>query len=268
MTMPNLNSENSEKFFRGLFVGPTGRGKTIAAASWPGETMVEDFDNRHKPIINWYPERVKAGDFTVESITPSNFWTVFKPSINNLVKFNPFQNLILDGITTLSTTSVVMQMLAKGSFDNWFGKKEASAGEEGRGSKITAGGIMVPSWDEFNGEAMIISTLLETLKSLKCNLFVTAHPVARTLIAGKKSSRYYSITTFGPKVESIIPTYFDEVWYFDYKVETDNMGKEIIKRTCYTSPCEDYLEAKTALKLPKEIDYTDRNLYDCIKEYL
>lgn len=266
--MPNLNSESYDKCIRALLVGPTGRGKTIAAASWPGKTIDLDFDSRHKPIIDWYPERVKAGDFVAEIYNPYNFWTHFKPKINELVKFNPFDNVILDGITTLSTTAVVMQMLAKGSFDNWFGRKEASSGEEGKGSKITAGGIMVPGWDEFNGEAMIISTLLETLKSLKCNLFVTAHPVARTAIVGKKSAKYSSITTFGPKVESIIPTYFDEVWYFDYKIASDNNGKEVIKRTCYTSPTEDYMEAKSAMKLPKEIDYTGKNLYDCIKDFL
>lgn len=265
--MPNLNSATHEKFIRALLVGPTGRGKTIAAASWPGQTLVEDFDGRYKPILSWYPERVAAGDFVVDAIYPANFWTVFKPRINELVKHNIYNNLIIDGVTTLSTTAVVMQMLAKGSFDNWFGKDKAGS-EESKGSKITAGGIMVPTWDEFNGEAMIISTLLETLKSLKCNLFLTAHPVTRTRIEGKKASRYFSITTFGPKVESIIPTYFDEVWYLDYKVETDNMGKEVMRRTCYTQPSEDYPDAKTALKLPKEIDYTDKNLYDVMKDYL
>lgn len=260
----NLSSEKYEKFFRGLFVSPTGRGKTIAAASWPGKTLVVDVDNRHKPIVDWFPERVKAGDYDVEQVNANNFWSHFKPLVNNICKYNPYANVLLDGITSLSTTTVVMQMLVKGSWSNWDGKDAA-------GAKITSGGVMVPSWDEFNGEAMIISTLLETLKSLKCNLFVTAHPVARTAISAKKGSpatKYTSITTFGPKIESIIPTYFDEVWYFDYKVETDNMGREVIKRTCYTNPCEDYMEAKTALKIPKEIDYTDKNLYDCVKDYL
>jgi len=266
--MPNLNSVQYEKKIKALFVGPTGRGKTIAAASWPGKTCVMDFDGRHKPISDWYPERVKNEDFFVEIITPQNFWTVYKPMVDNLVKYNPYDNIILDGITTLSTTAVVMQMLAKGSFANWFGKKE-SGSDEGKGSKVTAGGIMVPGWDEFNGEAMIVSTLLETLKSLKSNLFVSAHPVARTAIgANKKATKYSSITTYGPKIESIIPTYFDEVWYFDYRVESDNQGRELIKRTCYTGPSEDYFDAKTSMKLPKEIDYTDKNLYDCVKDYL
>jgi len=262
----NLNSKNYERFVRALLVGPTGRGKTIGAASWPGKTIDLDFDGRHRPIIDWYPDRVAAGDFVVEEANPDNFWTTFKPTIDNICKFNPYQNIILDGITSLSTTTVIMQMKAKGSFQNWFGKAKT---DEDKGIKITSGGIAVPSWDEFNGEAMIISTLLETLRSLKCNLFVTAHPVQRMKIDKKKTTNYTSITTFGPKIESIIPTYFDEVWYFDYKVETDNQGKEVIKRTVYTQPCEDYFEAKTAIKgMPAEIDITNKSLYDCVKEYL
>jgi hypothetical protein len=261
----NLNNVSYEKFFRGLFVSPTGRGKTIGASSWPGKTLILDFDGRHRPIIDWYPERVKAGDFVVEEVNPANFWTKFKPCIDGLCKYNEYQNILLDGITTLSTTTVVMQMLVKGSWADWGNKKA----DEGKGQKINTGGVMVPSWDEFNGEAMIISTLLETLKSMKCNLFVTAHPIQRTKIEpNKKASKYTSITTFGPKIESIIPAYFDEVWYFDYEVASDNNGQEVIKRTCYTSPCEDYLEAKTALKIPKMIDYTGKNLYDCVKDYL
>lgn len=261
----NLNNKEYEKFFKGLFVAPTGRGKTIGAGSWPGKTLVLDFDDRHRPLIDWYPDRVANGDYSVESVNPANFWTVFKPCIDSLVKYNPYQNIILDGITTLSTTTVVMQMLVKGSWADWGNKKT----DEGKGQKVNTGGVMVPSWDEFNGEAMIISTLLETLKSFKCNLFVTAHPVSRTRIeANKKASKYSSITTFGPKIESIIPAYFDEVWYFDYVVASDASGKEVIQRTCYTGPSEDYMEAKTALKIPKMIDYTGKNLYDCVKDYL
>jgi len=260
----NLNSTKYESYFRALLVGGTGRGKTIAAASWPGKTLILDFDGRHKPIIDWYPERVAAGDFVVEEINPNNFWTVFKPLIASLAQYNPYQNIILDGVTSLSTCTVVMQMLVKGSFQHFDPTKKVDS------AKITSGGIMVPTWDEFNGEAMVISTLLESLRSLKCNLFLTAHPVQRTLIgSNNKATKYTSITTFGPKIESIIPTYFDEVWYFDYRVDSDNSGRSTIKRTCYPRPSEDYFEAKTALKnIPKDIDYTDKGLYDCVKEYL
>lgn len=258
----NLNSVNYERFVRALLVGSTGRGKTIAAASFPGKTLIIDFDDRHRPVIDWYAERVKAGDFAVEVITPENFWSVFKPLVDSLLQYNPYQNIILDSVTSLSTTSVVMQMLVKGSWSNWSGKK-------GEGIKVVSGGIQVPTWDEFNGEAMIISTLLEKLKSLRCNLFLTAHPIDRTRIGeNKKVTKYTSITTFGPKIESQIPTYFDEQWYFDYKIESDAQGREVIKRVVYTQPSSEYFDAKTSLKLPKEIDITDKNLYDVVKEYL
>jgi hypothetical protein len=262
----NLNSANYERYVRALLVGATGRGKTIAAASWPGKTLVLDLDGRHRPIIEWFPERVKAGDFAVEEITIDNYFSVFVPLVDGLAQYNPYDNIILDGVTSLSQTTVLMQMKAKGGLKFFDPKTKVE------GAKITSGGIMVPTWDEFNGEAMLIGRLLESLRSFKCNLFVTAHPVERTMIGdNKKATKYTSITTFGPKITSIIPTYFDEVWYFDYKVESDNLGNAFIKRTCYMRPSEDYFEAKTALKLPPSVssfDYTDKNLYDCVKPYL
>src|SRR6187401_3741882 len=102
----NLSSQKYERFVKALLVGATGRGKTIAAASWPGKTLVLDSDGRHRPIIDWYPERVKAGDFDVEEVTVTNFWSSFVPLVKNLAMYNPYQNIILDGITSLSTTSV------------------------------------------------------------------------------------------------------------------------------------------------------------------
>jgi len=144
----NLNSETYDKFVRALFVGGTGRGKTIAAASWPGKTLIIDIDDRHKPVVDWFPERVKAGDFSIERVNADNIWTTLKPTINNIVKYNPFQNVIVDGVTSLSTTTVIMQMKAKGSWGDWSSSKGS---DESKGAKITAGGVMVPSWDEYAG---------------------------------------------------------------------------------------------------------------------
>ena len=241
-----------DKNFRALLIGPTGRGKTIAAASFPGKTLVIDFDNRHKPIIDWYPERL--GEISVEVIYPLNYWTTFKPLIDDLESGKQrFDNVLLDGITTMSNTTVVMQMIVKG------------AGPDK--GKITKGGIAVPSWDEFNGEAMLITQLLETLKSIKCNLFVTAHPVVKTRIEGAKTVKEVSIISFGTKLAPMIPTYFDEVYAFDYEFDI-NAGKPV-KRFVYTSPTQDYPDVKSALKgLPGKLDITGKNFYDVIKEYL
>jgi hypothetical protein len=245
-------------------VGSTGRGKTIAASSWPGKTLILDLDGRHRSIIQWNPERVKAGDYVVEEVTVENYMSTFVPLVDSLATYNPYTNVILDGLTSLSTTTVMLQMKARGKvqiFDPKAAKPE--------GLKLTTSGIAVPSWDEFNGEAMLIARLIESLRSLKCNLFLTAHPLQRMTIGeNKKPTKYTSLCAFGPKIESMVPPYFDEVWYFDYQVESTNDGKSFIKRTCYFQPCEDYFEAKTAMKLPASVDYTNKNLYDCVKPYL
>ncbi len=273
MPIQNLASEKRTSYFRALFVGPTGSGKSIAAASWPGRTLVLDFDNRFEPIVDWYPNRLK--DFDVLVVNTTNFWSDFKPVINRVAESNPYQNVIVSGITSLSTTCVMLQMLNKGAFKDW---KDASKDDK-KGSKITAGGVMVPTWDEFNGEAMLISTLLECLKSFNCNLFVEAHPTRRMKIkpgGGEGSAEEYtSITTFGPKIESIIPTYFNEVWYFKSFVDFDSNSKPIQKKLVYTRPNSGYAEAKTSiLKIPAVIDFSNNdategnNLYDKVKEYL
>jgi len=246
-----LSKVEIDKNFRALLVGPTGRGKTIAASSWPGKTLIIDFDNRHKPIIDWYPDRLD--EIEVEVITPLNYWDTFHPLVNRLTTANPYQNIVIDGITSLSNTTVVMQMIVKGA--------------DPKSGKITKGGVAVPSWDEFNGEAMLITQLLETLKSIKCNLFVTAHPVFKTRIEGTKSIKETSIISFGTKLAPMIPSYFDEVYYFDYEFDI-NSGKPV-KRNVFTAPTGDYPDAKTALKgLPMKFDITNRNFYDLMKEFL
>lgn len=247
-----LSKVNVDKNFRALLIGPTGRGKTIAAASWPGKTLIIDFDNRHKPIIDWYPERLD--DISIEVIFPSNYWTTFHPLINDLESGKlRYDNICIDGITSLSNTTVVMQMIAKGL-----------GPEKG---KVTKGGVAVPSWDEFNGEAMLITQLLETLKSIKSNLFVTAHPVFKTRIEGTKSIKETSIISFGTKLAPMVPAYFDEVYAFDYEFDI-NAGRPV-KRNVFTQPTSDYPDVKSALKgLPGKLDITGKNFYDVIKEYL
>jgi AAA domain-containing protein len=247
-----LSKVPTDKNFRALFIGPTGRGKTIAASSWPGKTLIVDFDHRHKPVIDWFPERLD--EISIEVIYPRNYWDTFVPLINDLESGKlRFDNVSIDGITTLSNTTVVMQMIAKGM-----------GPEKG---KITKGGVAVPSWDEFNGEAMLITQLLETLKSIRCNLFVTAHPVQKTRIEGTKSIRETSIISFGTKLAPMVPTYFDEVYAFDYEFDI-NSGKPV-KRYVYTAPTADYPDVKSALKgLPPRLDITGKNLYDVMKEYL
>jgi hypothetical protein len=122
---------------------------------------------------------------------------------------------------------------------------------------------------------MLVTTLVESLKSFDCNLFVSAHPVRRVEIkkteGGNREggvTKYESLVTFGPKVESMIMPAFDEVWYFDYIMDANKDGA-FAKRTVYTRPSAMYNEAKTAIdNLPSTIDITNKSLYEQVKQYL
>lgn len=243
-----LSKMETDSHFRALFVGPSGRGKTIAATSFPGKKLLIDFDKRYAPIIGWHKDDLDNID--VEVITPKNFFSVFVPLVNKLQEYNQYDTIIIDSVTMMSNTTVVMQMEAKGQ----------------GGGKVTKGGVAVPSWDEFNGEAMLLTQMLESLKSLKCNLILTAHPIEKTKIEGSTTIRTTSIISFGTKLGPMIPGYFDEVWFFDYKPNL--VPGKPVERKVYTQPSGDYPEAKTALHVPPVIDITGKNLYECIKEFL
>lgn len=234
-----------------LFIGPPGRGKTLAAASFsdigPLETI--DFDDRMQPVKLFYPNlRFHFSKFNVSSLR--EFAYTYMPE---LLKRCDYRVVHLAGLTSLSMCAITYQM------------------NEARGSteamKIVKGGIMVPGWDQFNGEAMILSQTLDMLKSLPAHLIMEAHPVSRTNMDG--GTKYTSLVAFGPKVESLVPGYFNEIYYFD--VEVDMQGGR--KYICVTKPSEQYPLAKTALPLPTKFNLTDDDgkpipLYPLIQEEL
>jgi hypothetical protein len=154
-----------------------------------------------------------------------------------------------------------MQMMVRGDLRVDPAKAK---GSDKLGVKFTKGGVAIPSWDEFNGETMLITQFLEVVKSFNCNLFVNAHPIKR--LKTDDGTNYESLVAFGPKIESMIPGYFDEIWYFNKKIPMQ--GSDVI-RTVHPKPSADYAMAKTAIKaMPASIDFTNKRLYDVMKEYL
>lgn len=259
--MINLNQIKKDSNFRALFIGPSGMGKTLSAASWPGKTLIFDFDNRYMPILSWYPERVKAGEFEIFQVNAKNLLqgpNNFKDEVDKLLNSNPYANIILDGITTMTNTALNMQMVAKG--------------------KDTIGGqfifdkdnkLVVPTWPEFSGLAMIVSSFLEIIKGFNCNFFVTAHPVMRSDM--KTGRKYETIVYAGPKGESIIPNYFDDVYDFDIEAAGISAGQGS-RRIVTTEMGPNSPLSKTAIKgLPAKIDITapkQPTLYEQVKKYL
>ena len=228
--MPKTSDINLGERIFALFIGLPGSGKTLAGASFSGAGNVEfiDFDSRMKPVRLFYPEKQNISYTPFNMTNLEDFAYKYLPA---LMKNCPYKTVHLAGITSLTMTAITYQMNQKTGGDKL---------------KKTKGGLMVPSWDEFNGEAMVVSQVLDALKSLPCNVIVEAHPVNR--ISVSDGSKYTSLVAFGPKVESLIPGYFDEIYYFSSY--TDMNGDLVYK--CRTKPGIDSPIAKTSLPLPAE----------------
>lgn len=250
--MPYTDEQSLADKFMALFIGKPGTGKTLAGASFAEEGLMEfiDFDGRMKPVKLFYPKlRIHFSTFSM-----TNLEVFAYKYLPDLVKSCPYKTVQLAGITSLSTVAISYQMYQR-------------RGQSTDPLKLTKGGLMVPSWDEFNGEAMIIGQILDALRALPCNVIVEAHPVSRTDIT--KAEKYTSIVAFGPKVESLIPGYFDEIYYFTTEIGIQGDYKYVVN----TKPSLEYPLAKSSLPLPGRFELSDSGgqpigLYGLIKNEL
>jgi hypothetical protein len=240
--------------FMALLIGKPGTGKTLAGASFSEAGPMEfmDFDGRMKPVRLHYPKaQIHYTEFNTKNV--EEFAYRYIPGLLSRCDFKTVQ---LAGITSLSNVLVTYQLrVRQGS--NEIGKKNK-------------GGIVVPGWDEYSGEASIISQVLDALRALPCNVIVEAHPIQRVDMA--TSTKYTSIVSFGPKVESVIPAYFDEIWYFTTERSIDGQLLYIVN----TRPTAEFPLAKTSLPLPHRFTLTGSegqvlSLYEliqnCLNEY-
>lgn len=229
-----------------LLIGAPGAGKTLGGASFSeiGPMSFADFDGRMKPVTLYYPKaKIHYTSYTVQ-----NAIAFVERDLPALVKNCPYKSFQLAGITSLSTALITAQM------------------QSGGGIRKGKGGIFVPSWDEFSGESMLIGQALDMLRALPCNVFVEAHPISRTSL---QEGKYSSLVAFGPKVASLIPGYFDEIWYFS--TETDISGR--LSYVVHCKPSSDWPLAKTSLPLPDKFVLSDelgrpKSLYQLIQNTL
>lgn len=232
-----------------LFVGPNGDGKSVAAASFPGPIKFWDFDGRMKPIKLFYPsldvDYTTVGSKSNQRLGIIDFYDFCK-EFEALQDRCPWATVVVDSFTNLSNTSVTYQLMARGGFSKFSGKK-------------TQSGLPVPGFEEFNGETTSLSQILDIAKTLPCNIIFTAHPLQKIEdLGGGKSKKYMTISSYGTKIASFAPTMFDEIWMFERDGEGPNM-----QRLVHTSG---RAMAKTALPLESTYNITGRRLYPLIKQ--
>lgn len=249
-----------------LLVAEHGVGKSGIAASWYKEGPIKffDFDGRMDGVRRLYPH-VPKGAIEYETYGPMKEGRVksiinFEKDLEQLYKSCPYKTIVLDGLASMTNTSIVFQMVSRGAA-TVAQLPESLADKKKDGPKETKGGIPVPSWDEFNGEAMFMCEVFDICKILPCNVILTSWPVNRTIISAGGSSVKESLVTFGVKTPGMVPGYFNEIWRVVAKAKSMEQNADI-GRFLLTQPYGDYI-AKTSLPLPGEIEIPKIEKYAC-----
>lgn len=265
--MSDLNDVELGSRIMALLVAEHGLGKSGLAASFYREGPVKffDFDGRMDGVRRLYPH-VAKGLIEYETYGPMKEGKIksiiqFEKDLEGLVKSCPYKTIVLDGLASMTNTSIVFQMISRGAASVGQLPAELADPNNKDKAKITKGGIPVPSWDEFNGEAMFMCEVFDICKILPCNVILTSWPVTRTKIEAGATQVKESLVTFGIKTPGMVPGYFNEIW----RVISESTGMEAnseIKRFVITQPYGDYI-AKTSLPLPSRIEIPKIEKYGC-----
>lgn len=246
-----------------LLKGPFKTGKTVAAASWPRPIHFYDFDGRMAPLKLFY--RNDPG-ITFQTVGPFSIpshdiisYKEFCQEFENLQDRCDFATVVLDSFTSLSNTAITFQL---GVASNAVQKVKDKIG------RLNASGIRLPGFDEYNGETTSITQVLDVAKILPCHFLMTCHPINKVETNDGKVKRISTIASYGQKIASIAPAYFDEVYHF--RVQSGATEAEGSRRFIRTATDGDDF-AGTALPLPVEIEFTNKRLYNeiykIIQEY-
>jgi hypothetical protein len=239
-----------------LFVGDSGVGKSIAAGYWPKPLYFASCDGRMGSVAEWH--RGTSGiEFDI-----FNEFDPLKEKIDSFENDCPFAGgtIILDPITNLSVFLMRYSFKLRGVVE-W----DAEAGRQVRGVKGKKKGIIdITTIEDYNTETMGIQDMIMSLKIISkkynVNIIFVAHLLTTqyTGMDGKDSHIYRSILTAGKKIATYIPTQFDEVYHFyvddqQWKIRTYNDG---------------IVPARSSfLRMPKEVTWTDQNLYELLEQY-
>lgn len=252
--MPDLTSVKSLKKFMALFVGANGSGKSIAIASWKklGKVYYFDFDGRMASVYNWHSQRgLRDGQIDYDTYGPHNLYEAYQ-KMAAFTSNCPYSAVVLDSFTAMTISAVMFSLHQRSSK----GGKDINA--------FSKGNMIIPDWDEWNGEAVFITQMLDFSKTLAAKgtaVFWTAHPIQRTKIEGRQYSLQTNYAAYGHKSTALLPIYFDEIYSFitDWDPPTG-----VNKRICHTQP-HDGVNAKTALNLPSQFEWTDSDFYEILK---
>ena len=232
-----------------LYKGEPGTGKSSAAGSFP-EPYVFDFDGRMRVLTNRYPGK----DIIFDSFF--NDFPGLTRKLSELVNYNPYGTIIFDSLTSYSRT--IMSHMIK--------SRVADAGDTAK--RLKRGGIDVSQLEDYSGETAAIVQLLDAMRLLnkKCHVILIAHcvDVIERNAQTKSTVVNRHLLTGGKKIAAEIPAYFDEAYHFYSRPDLSGGNPDYYVTT--SAAGIDW--AKTALPLPSEINWTNKNFYETILNLL
>lgn len=267
--MPKSSLEITDnKGLFALFKGKPGTGKSNAAFSFPG-VYVFDFDRKMPSIVQKH--------FPGKDVHWDTFDDIFVLSTQmaEFLKDCPYETLVFDSVTTLSTT--FLNSIAKVKGESVMSMLSNVVIPKGGGNKT----IETLGIDYYNGETSFferfiveVGSKLYAKQGNPKHIIFLAHVLTTESAPDLKTkvvTTTNSIVTAGRKAATMIEKAFDNTFYFGISIPqslasfSSGSTQEKTKRLCFTEPHGQDM-ARCSYSLPAVIDFTDKNFYDEINK--
>ncbi len=251
-----------------LFKGPSSAGKSVAALSFPNPAVL-DFDAKMPAIaLKHFPNKsIEYYQFenTNSLFNLINSWLecpicgMSKTCIKCSTRC-PHETLIYDSLTNVVN-------LSDNTLANIKGDDIVKLTQRLMKTKSGSSKIDLTDWDYYKVGFRCFDYLIDTAKILfkrdgnPKHIIFTAHVVDidEPNLDGGGSRRVRRIVSHGKSIGAWVPTKFDESYMFSCETAVGSNNSLYTRHICNTQTIGQD-DAKTAFLLPREIDFTDRNL--------
>jgi hypothetical protein len=275
----NASALLPERRIHGLLIGPSGAGKTGAAASFPGKTFILDFDDRAKgPIMGceFLQEKVRKGEIEIETVLPwrgkvsvglQDIYNVLEP-LDTRVSKGEIDNVIVDSTTSMRRFFV----------NDSVNKELKTSGRSSSLAHFKIGEAILGQKQDHNYAATcMLNVIYDNLKTFRCNVFISTH-LKDKVIASPTQEDPERVVVVGQTITAPgqlameIPSWFDEVWEFDIDASiTSQPPRRFVVfqgKWARTSMRELGYEDKGKWIKTHKLEITNRSLYEVLKPTL
>lgn len=236
-----------------LFKGEPGVRKSTQALSYPRKQFWFSWDRKMSGIL--VPARKWGIDLREIEYEDYDDWSKPRAKLEQLQVNCPYKTLIFDSITSMADMTLRQTLKMKS------GKTRSSGAKAG----MQIAGIPINEIEDYNAESSALNELIAITKDIcsfhRVNIILIAHVMEATYKSGTSNETHISrtIVTAGKRVAAKIPAYCTEVYHYNIKKGiVEGQGGAYTLLTEHTG--DDF--ARTALGLPREIEFGDKPLYE------